>query len=123
MNNLSDSDFLVEIRKRGQIWFKDRKINPLKADIDIQSIWVKDGETDVSCVVSLRYNYLIRILMLPLYILSGVSGRFELMDWAEDVSYFKCLTQRGMQRKRDRLNETRERICSLVAEAYNKREV
>ena len=105
-------------------WTKSKIINPLRAEITLGEIGKYGGKEEhvfVDCYVKLRYNNFIRAALIPLYIISGLIKNYDIMDWCEDVAYFKCFTQKQMNKKRKIMDDTRDRVISLVIEKLESR--
>ena len=114
----------AHLRKKCEGWSKDHCFNPHHCTIDFHSAYVgDDGKVSISFDVFYKYSAIIRALLIPLYVIFTAVGKYNAVDWLEDVAYFKRVSNRGMQRKRDALKQTKDTFHGLFyseAERYLK---
>lgn len=99
-----------------------KKHNPAHCTIAFHSAYVTDdGKVSVNFDISYEYSTLLRILLLPFYVMFTAVSYYDGVDWLEDVAYFKRFTRKGMDKKRGALEQTRltfNKLLQTEAEKY-----
>ena len=114
------------IRSKAAEWVKDKTLNPSGCKIEVHSAYPSDKfgcGFDVSFDISYSYSIWIQALLTPFYILFGLFGIYEGIEYLEDIAYFKRFTPRGIMKKREAMAQTKVRFLAMMIEEckrYNK---
>lgn len=83
---------------------KSKSINPLGLTLCIYSIRInKDGKLGIAFSFSRQDSMLLRMLLIPAYVLGSFFNAFDLIDWAERVCHYRRLT-----------TSSQTKMCNLI---------